>query len=37
MDLTLVWGQQTFDSPQQLWRATSDFSFKVSFTAAVIC
>lgn len=29
LDLTLVWGQQTFDSPQQFWRATSDFSIKV--------
>lgn len=29
LDLTLVWGQQTFDSPRQFWRATSDFSIKV--------
>ncbi|WAQ95604.1 FRAS1-like protein [Mya arenaria] len=27
-DLDLVWGQNTFDGPQQLWRATSQFSFK---------
>jgi hypothetical protein len=28
-DLTLVWAQQTFDSPHQLWRATSDYNLKV--------
>lgn len=28
-DLTLMWGQQTFDSPHQLWRATSNFNLKV--------
>ncbi|KAK3090989.1 hypothetical protein FSP39_016284, partial [Pinctada imbricata] len=27
-DLAYLWGQQTFDSPHQLWRATSDFSVK---------
>ncbi|XP_069123568.1 extracellular matrix organizing protein FRAS1-like [Argopecten irradians] len=27
-DLTLMWGQQTFDSPHQLWRATSKFNLK---------
>jgi hypothetical protein len=25
----LVWAQQTFDSPHQLWRATSDYNLKV--------
>jgi len=29
-DLDLVWGQNTFDGPQQLWRATSKYSVKVS-------
>jgi len=28
-DLDLVWGQNTFDGPQQLWRATSKYSVKV--------
>ena len=28
-DLDLVWGQNTFDGPNQLWRATSDYSHKV--------
>ncbi|KAL4240400.1 Extracellular matrix protein fras1 [Mactra antiquata] len=27
-DLDLLWGQNTFDGPHQLWRATSDYSFK---------
>ncbi|KAH3869870.1 hypothetical protein DPMN_033043, partial [Dreissena polymorpha] len=27
-DLDLVWGQNTFDGPQQLWRARSHYSFK---------
>ncbi|KAL5018413.1 hypothetical protein ScPMuIL_004135 [Solemya velum] len=27
-DLTLLWGQQTFDSPHQLWRATSNYNLK---------
>ena len=27
--LSLVWSQQTFDSPSQIWRATSDYSLKV--------
>lgn len=29
-DLDLIWGQNTFDGPQQLWRATSEYSFKVN-------
>ena len=29
-DLSLVWSQQTFDSPSQIWRATSDYSLRVS-------
>ena len=28
-DLDLVWGQNTFDGPHQLWRASSDYSLKV--------
>ncbi|XP_053388167.1 extracellular matrix organizing protein FRAS1-like isoform X2 [Mercenaria mercenaria] len=27
-DLDLLWGQNTFDGPHQLWRATSDYSLK---------
>ncbi|XP_048248290.1 extracellular matrix organizing protein FRAS1-like isoform X2 [Haliotis rufescens] len=27
-DLKLLWSQQTFDSPHQLWRATSSFNLK---------
>lgn len=30
-DLDLLWGQNTFDGPHQLWRATSEYSLKVSF------
>ena len=29
-DLDLVWGQNTFDGPHQLWRASSDYSLKVT-------
>lgn len=29
-DLDLLWGQNTFDGPHQLWRATSDYTYKVS-------
>ena len=29
-DLSLVWSQQTFDAPSQIWRATSDFNLKVA-------
>ena len=30
-NLTLMWGQQRFDSPHQLWRATSSFNLKVLY------
>ena len=34
-DLTQVWGQQTFDSPTQVWRATSHYTLKVYHTCTV--
>ena len=27
-DLELLWSENTFDSPQQLWRATSSYNLK---------
>ena len=34
--LSLVWSQQTFDSPSQIWRATSDYSLKVGTLVLVL-
>lgn len=28
-DLELLWNEGSYDSPQQLWRATSDYNLKV--------
>lgn len=35
-DIQLLWSAQTFDSPYQLWRATSSYSRSVSLSTDII-